>query len=168
MSNSNHTQGAPKSKNRFQASGEIQNILDKAECSICLPYELSIIEIDRVLSAIRRVSGTSDITLELSKGDDRRAINAPSAFDIWDFVFDNVYQLPTAMCRLIHSATNSTLIWDDDERFVLIAGSRAFCENAFPHSYDVLELFYVQSTINEFEDEKALREYFSNLTTKVR
>jgi hypothetical protein len=151
--------------NGFQLPDEIQDILSKAERSICLPYELSIIDIDRILSAIGATGATSDIVLNQSKGEDKRTVNSPTAFDIWEFVFDSVYELPTAICTLVHEPTSSTVCWDEDERFVVIAGSKMFCDNAFPHSYEVLEHFYVQSTINEFEDEKMLRECFAKLTS---
>lgn len=159
------TQKATKSGNGFHAPTEIQEILSKSERSICLPYELSIIEIDRILTAIKLLAGASDIAVELFKGSEKRTISSPSAFDIWEFIFDAVYQLPTAICMLVHEPTKSTVYWDDDERFVVVAGSKSFCESAFPHSRDVLEAFYVQSTINDFEDEESLRERFAELTS---
>jgi hypothetical protein len=158
-------QSISKDKNGAEISSEIQAVLRTSERSICLPYELTIIEVDSILSAIKRAAVSSGITVELLKGGDKRAISSPSAFDVWEFIFTSVYQLPTALCRLVHEPTNSTVIWDDDERFVLIAGSKTFCEAAFPHAYGVLEYFYVQTSINEFEDEKKLRERFASLTS---
>ncbi len=154
-----------KDKSRSDIPAEVQVVLGESERSICLPYELTIIEVDSILSAIKRASGSSTITVDLSKGSNKKAISSPSAFDIWEFIFTSIYQLPTALCSLVHKPTNSTVIWDRDERFVVIAGSATFCETAFPHSYDVLEYFYVQSTVNEFEDEKNLRALFANLTS---
>lgn len=168
LSNTNLNQESAKFESNFEMPRKVQRILDYAECSICLPYELSIIEIDRVLSAIKIASGAAEITVEVAKGSDRKKLNSPSPFDVWEFIFETVYELPTAECTLVHKRTNSTVYWDDDERFVVIAGSKAFCENAFPHAHDVLEHFYVQSTINEFEQEEALRECFAKLTSGLR
>lgn len=152
--------------NSFTIPAEIQDVLNELECSICLPYELTIIEIDRILSAMRTINDKPNITIELSKGSEKRTVDSPSAFDVWEFIFDSVYQLPTAICKLSHGPTKSTVLWDDDDRFVVIGGSTAFCEKAFPHQYDVLEHFYVQSTLNEFENETKLRECFAKLTSK--
>ncbi len=153
-----------KPESDFEISDEIRDILSKSERSICLPYELSIIEIDRILSAIKSAARTAEITIEAAKGSDKKTLVSPSPFDVWEFIFEEVYELPTANCSLVHKPTNSTVFWDHDERFVVIAGSKALCESAFPHSREVLEHFYVQSTINDFENENALRECFAKLT----
>lgn len=151
-------------RHRVEIPTGIEAVLQASERSICLPYELTIVEIDSILTAIKCVAGTSNIAVELSKSGERKTIDSPSPFDVMEFVCTTVYQLPTALCSLVHEPSNSRLIWDDDERFAVIAGSRVFCEAAFPHSYAVLEYYYVQSTINEFEDEQALRECFAILT----
>jgi hypothetical protein len=158
-------QSISKAKSEADISTEIQAVLHTSERSICLPYELTIIEVDSILSAIRRVAASSNMIVELWKGREKKSISAPSAFDICEFIFTSVYELPTATCRLVHEPTKSTVIWDDDERFVVIAGSKAFCESAFPHTFEVLEHFYVQSSINVFEEEKKLRERFASLTS---
>ena len=152
-------------KNWFETPKEIEAVLRASDRSICLPYELTIIEIDRILTAIKRVAGMSTILVEVSKGGVTKTISSPTPFEIMDFVFTSVYQLPTAQCSLVHQPSNSALIWDDDERFVILSGSRALCEAAFPHSYEVLEYFFVQSTINKFDDEQALRQCFADLTS---
>lgn len=161
----NDSGNTKKFDNGFHVPQDVQNILMSAQHSICLPYELSIIEIDRILTAIKTVAGTSEITVKLSKGSDEWTFRSPSAFNIMNFIFDTVYQLPTAICILIHEPTSSTVYWDDEERFVVIAGARSFCDHAFPHSRDVLEYFYVQSTISEFENEDMLRECFTKITS---
>ena len=165
MSNAHLKQKTAKFGSSFEIPGEIQRILSNAERSICLPYELSIIEIDRILSATKDAAGAAEIAIEVTKGGDTKTLTSPSPFDVWEFIFESVYELPTAVCTIVHKPTNSTVYWDDDERFVVIAGSKAFCEGAFHHANDVLEHFYVQSTINEFENEEALRECFTKLTS---
>ena len=150
---------------RIEIPKEIEEVARGSECSICLPFGLSIVEIDRILAAIRGATGASNFDVTLSKGAVRKIVGSPTPFEIMGFVFDAVYALPTMVCRLAHEPSRNMLIWDDDERFALIAGSRAFCEIAYPHTYDVLEYCFVQSLPGDYYEEKALLECFASLTT---
>ena len=145
-------------------SDELDALKNKCENIICLPFELTIVECDQIYTAISKLDGSKEIEVNVTKEGIKKTITLASPFDLSEFIFSTVYELPIATCILEHESTGSIVYWDDDEQYSLVAGTKDFCLTAFPHSYKVLEHYYVQSSLNDFEVESELRDCFIQLT----
>lgn len=139
-------------------------VASNSECSICLPFELSIVDLHAIAIAMRKIDTTHDTIVEFKKEDRIWSSNNPSAYDLNNFVVNEVLELPASISSVTHVNSASKLLWDHEERFSLLAGSKQFCELAFPQGRALLEYYYLQQSLPYFPDEKHLIETFSYLT----
>jgi len=140
------------------------NLVKQAECAICLPHELTILECDCIVKAMRSYTQNSNADFLFIKEDIRTKLSIHSAFDLNNFIFDHVYAAPVSECLLTHEPSGNSLYWDGDDKFCSISGTRQFCRTAYPHDHEILWYYYLHATLNEFEDEEELEAYFIQLT----
>ena len=132
-----------------------EDILSRSECSIILPYGMSALDCAQIYRALCSVSGLTEVEV-ITKGHHGREVGKlTSDIDIYNFQLCVVYlSAGLATTSMEHRKSGSFVYWDFDETYCFIAGSKIFCETAFPHSPDVLKQYYMDSMANELENEE--------------
>jgi len=144
----------------------IEEILSLYECTLCLPYELSLLECAQIYLSIPNADCLNEIEV-ITKGDHGQEISQlHSPYDIYNFQNFIVQELPCSVPRTIeHEASGSLIYWDAHQEYCLIAGTKQFCQKSFPYTYELLERYYIESSMAEFENEDDARSCFVGLTS---
>ncbi len=132
-----------------------EELLANSESSVILPYGMTALDCAHIYMALCSISGSSEIEV-ITKGHHGREIGKlTSPIDIYNFQFYVAYESAGAATKSIeHRPSGSFIYWDYDEEYCFIAGPKSFCDTAFPHSPDVLKQYYIDSMVNDLEDEK--------------
>jgi len=145
----------------------VEKLLAKNEAFIVLPYGMTAVDCSNIYWSLSSVVGAADIKVITVGYHGQEKGELASPIDIYNFQFYVAYGAAGIENTVIeHRESGSFVYWDNDEEYCLVGGSKAFCETAFPHPLSVMKRYYVDSMVNELENEKYWEDLFTEISEK--
>lgn len=146
----------------------VENLLTNNEAFVVLPYGVTAVDCSNIYRSMLSVSGSAEIEVLTVGYHGKKAGDLTSPIDIYNFQFYVAYGAAGIENTLLeHQESGSFVYWDSDEEYCILGGSKIFCEVAFPHPLSVMKRYYVDSMVNELENEKYWEDIFIGITKKL-
>jgi hypothetical protein len=133
---------------------ELRNASDRV---VLVPYTLSIVDCYFLFTALRKCAPHGELTLDAESAGHKRSVCFRSAFDMYDFDRDIDETETLLSCR------GNSVYWDEEARFVAVAGTSSFCDDATPYPREIAKHYFMEGMLTLIPDE-TLRRLYDELT----